>query len=441
MNYKLLFEVAKNKGIEEIELNASSNRNVSIELYKGEISKYSISESNNYSARGIINGVSGYASTEEDGKAGIEFLTDGIINNSKLIEKDNKISLFKGSKKYKKKNMYSKELEDYDMGKKVAKLYEIEEKIKAFDKRITQIEGVEYSESTSMYSKYNSHGLCLKEKTNYFFYVASIAVTGENGEVKTAFKLYFDNNIENFDVDKFVKELCEDALNKLGGAPCKSGKYKCVLNNKVVSSLMSAYIASASSEEIQKKSSMFVNMLNEKVASSKVTIIEKPLSNNLFHSYFDGDGVARYNKDVIKKGVLKTYFYNLETAAKEGVESTGNASHGGAKIGIDFTNLYLKPGKKSEEELFAQVKNGLYITNVSGLHAGLNAQSGNFSLEAEGFLIEDGKLTKPVSLITVAGNLMTLFKDIKEVANNSELLVSGSTTSSVYVKSLTISGK
>ena len=184
------------------------------------------------------------------------------------------------------------------------------------------------------------------------------------------------------------------------------------------------------------------NTLTSKSFSTALAISTfVPLSNNIFYTYFDDEGVAKTNKTIIDKGVLKTYLYNLETANKDGVETTGNASNRGNKIGVSFTNLYLKPGKKSEEELFAKIGNGLYITGVSGLHAGLNAQSGNFSLEAEGFLIKDGKLDKPVSLITVAGNLMTLFKDIKEVANNSELLSSGTTTASVYVKSLAISGK
>lgn len=441
MNYKTFFNEAKLKGITESELTISGSYNISIELFESQVSKYNISESKLFSARGIIDGKLGFANTEEDGKSGITFLANQIVNNSKLIEKDSNPFIFKGSKKYKKKNLYSTKLDEYPMEKKVARLYEIEQKIKEYDKRIFQIEGVEYSESRDTFAMYNSHGLKLKQGSNCYVYVASIAVRGENDEVKTGFKLFFDNDPEKFDVDKFVKELCDDALNKLGGTPCKSGKYKCVLSGKVTASLMHPYVASSSSEEVQKKSSMFIGMLNKEVASKKVTILEKPLSNNIFYTYFDDEGVAKTNKTIIDKGILKTYLYNLETASKDGVETTGNASNRGNKIGVSFTNLYLKPGKKSEEELFAKIGNGLYITGVSGLHAGLNAQSGNFSLEAEGFLIKDGKLDKPVSLITVAGNLMTLFKDIKEVANNSELLSSGTTTASVYVKSLAISGK
>ena len=89
----------------------------------------------------------------------------------------------------------------------------------------------------------------------------------------------------------------------------------------------------------------------------------------------------------------------------------------------------------SEEELIAKVKDGVYISSISGLHAGLNAQSGDFSLEAEGFLIENGKKTKPLTLITVGGNLVSVFQNVIGVANNSELQ-----TSSVYAPSMAIKG-
>ncbi|HBS02609.1 MAG TPA: TldD/PmbA family protein, partial [Firmicutes bacterium] len=121
---------------------------------------------------------------------------------------------------------------------------------------------------------------------------------------------------------------------------------------------------------------------------------------NVYFSYFDGEGVACTNKDVIKNGKLMTYFYNRETAKKDGVETTGNAFWGGGKIGTAFGNVFVKPGKKSFDELISDIKEGVYITDVAGLQTGMNANSGDFSCQAEGFLIKDGKLDKPLNLIT-----------------------------------------
>ncbi|HOC80263.1 MAG TPA: metallopeptidase TldD-related protein, partial [Bacilli bacterium] len=181
--------------------------------------------------------------------------------------------------------------------------------------------------------------------------------------------------------------------------------------------------------------------LNQQVASKKITILEQPLLKNCFFRYFDDEGVATQNKKIVEKGVLKTYLHNLETAQREGTTTTGNGYRGGSKIGVGFVNPSIKPGRKSEADLLAKIKTGVYISSVTGLHAGLNPQSGNFSLQAEGFMIRDGKLAEPLSLITVAGNLLDLFMNVREVANNAELQLSGISAPSLLIKSLAVSGK
>ena len=103
--------------------------------------------------------------------------------------------------------------------------------------------------------------------------------------------------------------------------------------------------------------------------------------------------------------------------------------------------LTFKPGKKSLDELVEKVQNGVYITDISGLHAGLNPQSGNFSLQSTGFLIENGKKTKGLDVITVSGNLVDLFNDIIAVGNNVKISPSGTSTPSVVVKKLNVTGK
>ena len=186
---------------------------------------------------------------------------------------------------------------------------------------------------------------------------------------------------------------------------------------------------------------MFIGKIGQKIASSKVTIEDKPLAKNVFARWFDDEGVATYNKPIIKNGRLETYLYNLTTAAKDGVKSTGNGFGGGSKRGISSAFLSLKPGKKSLDELFEMVGNGVYITDVSGLHAGLNPQSGNFSLQSTGFMIENGKKGKPLDLITVGGNLLDIFKDVLEVGNDVTVSPSGVSSESLLIKKIAVSGK
>ena len=104
-----------------------------------------------------------------------------------------------------------------------------------------------------------------------------------------------------------------------------------------------------------------------------------------------------------------------------------------------FTEL--KPSKKSQEELFKDVGDGVYITSVQGLHAGLNPQSGNFSLQSTGFLIKNGKKDRALDVITVSGNLMDVFKDVLEVGADVRVFPSGVSCPSLLLKKIVVSGK
>ena len=319
-------------------------------------------------------------------------------------------------------------------------LFEIEAKLKKADPRIVEIETVQYSEDAVEVNLVNSYGLNLKSKSNYYVYAASVVVK-QGEEVKTGYKVLLSNDPKELNIDKFVAQVVEDATRKLGGTQCDSKKYPIVLNPKTAASFLDPYLESASAEEVQKHSSLFIGKLNQQVASKKITILEQPLLKNCFFRYFDDEGVATQNKKIVEKGVLKTYLHNLETAQREGTTTTGNGYRGGSKIGVGFVNPSIKPGRKSEADLLAKIKTGVYISSVTGLHAGLNPQSGNFSLQAEGFMIRDGKLAEPLSLITVAGNLLDLFMNVREVANNAELQLSGISAPSLLIKSLAVSGK
>ena len=129
--------------------------------------------------------------------------------------------------------------------------------------------------------------------------------------------------------------------------------------------------------------------------------------------------------------------YVLHVGAQRGVGGAGDRG----KMGISTFFLALKPGNKSQEQLFQDVQDGVYITEVQGLHAGLNPQSGNFSLQSSGFLIKNGKLDRALDVVTVSGNLMEIFNDVLEVGNDVKVFPNGASCPSLYVKKTIVSGK
>jgi PmbA protein len=127
--------------------------------------------------------------------------------------------------------------------------------------------------------------------------------------------------------------------------------------------------------------------------------------------------VATVRKHIIADGRLQTLLHNLKTAAKAGCASTGNSTRGGQAV--TPINLVVQPGDLSLPQLLQTMGTGLVITDMAGLHSGLNPVSGDFSVSAQGYHVVDGVRAGSVDQITVAGNFYTLLKNIIAVANDS----------------------
>ena len=439
MNYAKFFELAKERGIAESQIQIGKSRAVSIELFHHEIENYTITDGQSVVACGIYNGKFGSARTERLDASTFDYLIEHIIQAAKGSEKEDAQPLFKGSEKYHKKNVYNPELAGISIEKKLADLRELENDVYALDSRVTEVEAG-YTERESSSEFYNSHGLKLKQKRNYFTF-GVYAVANDGKEAKTDYEVAFGSDYNAADLKALAKKAVAGAVAKFGGESIKSKKYPTVLRHDIASAFVDAFLSSAVADEVQRHSSLLEGKLGQKVASSKLTIEERPLEKNVYFSYFDDEGVATYNKAVVKKGVLQTYFYNRETAAKDGVESTGNGGWEGSRIGTVYGNIYVKPGKVDFATLIAPIKDGVYITDIAGLGTGMNTRSGDFSCQAEGFHIVDGKLAEPLTLITLSGNLLKMFGDLKGFSNELKLTPGGTQIADCYIKSMNIGGK
>ena len=439
MNFAKFFDLAKANGIMESQIAFSKTRSISMSLFRHEIETYSINDSQTVFAAGVLNGKFGSSRTEKLDKDTFPFLVKNIVMAATLNEKEQVADIFPGSEKYHKKNVFNPKLGLVPVSEKLALITEIENALYASDPRIADVE-VAYAERESDSCFYNSYGLKLKQKANYFYVFAEVVM--RDGEAtKTNGDVFLASDLSEFNKDEFVKKVVEGAAKKFGGDSIASKKYPTVLDRDVMADLIDYFLSSAIADEVQRHTSMLEGKLGEKIASSKLTIEEKPLTKNIFFSYFDGEGVATQNKVIVKNGVLKQFFYNRETAKKDGVESTGNGSWGGGKLGTTYGNIFVKPGKVSFDELIADIEDGVYITEVMGLGTGMNSVSGDFSCQAEGFHIVNGKVAEPLNLITLSGNLLKMLKDLKGFDNNAKMTLGSISIANARIKSMNIGGK
>lgn len=437
--YQKFISLAKEKGIEDIQITVNKSSSFELSLYHHEIENYGVNTNITTNFRGIYNGKFGTATCTNLTKDNTLDIIDDITNNSKVIEKNEKAQLFLGSEKYHKVKTYNKDYEKVSLKEKKDLLFNLEKEIEKQSDLIRDVVDVAFSESVGETIIINSNGLNLRQKSNYFVISAGAVVKNESDE-QVNYDIFIDNKFENFDMKEFAKNVVNKAIEKLNAKPCESKKMKTIIDRECIATLLSVYTSWCDAEQIQKHVSLFEGKLNTKIASNKLSVYDMPLIKTVYAKWFDDEGVATYNKPIIKNGVLKTYLYTLETAQKDNTMPTGNGVNAGSKIVAAPTLVYVKPSKKSLEELFEKVGNGIYITDLQGAHAGINSTSGDFSLQAQGFLIKDGKKDMPVSLITVSGNILDLFNNIGEIGGDAKLLSSGYFVPSIYFKSLSISG-
>ena len=435
-----LFEKASLKGIDEFEIYFLSNLNTSIKIYQGKIENFSNNQNQGISFRGMVDGKMGYSYSESMEDEDIDFLINEVIENASCIESLDKQFIYGEKANYTDTITYSSAIENLDTDLVKNFLIKMEEYALSIDERVKKVNFCSFAMGSGEKIIKNSKGLELHSKENICYTYISV-IAEENGVVKTGSHFQLGRDFSKFDYKELSEVAVKRALNKFGTITLTKVPKTCVIENLAFSSLLGAMSNIFSAEAVQKNISKLKGKLNEAVASSIVTLVDDPfLKDGLANSSFDDEGVPTSYKKIIQDGILKTYLYNLKTAYKDGVSSTGNGVKGSYKgtVGISSFNLYIKPSSKSFDKMIENIKEGIFITDFAGLHSGLNTISGDFSLAGEGFYIKDGKIDRPLNQITISGNFFELLKNIKDIANDIKFSFSSVGSPSIMVEGLKV---
>ena len=439
-----VIEACKEAGIEEYELYYQAGTSTEAGAFQHEINEFSSSQSGGVCFRCIVNGKMGYASTEDMRKDAARAVVRTAADNASVLESEEAVFLGVGGQEYE-----PLQLQPYTLPTTealITKVLETQERLYAADPAVVdgcQTQGLSQRSEIAIY---NSKGLDLHYE-NTTSGIIAVGMVSDGQEMSDDYQIKL-GKLDTIDVEQLTKKAVSNAKIKLGGDVAPTGQYPVIFNPDAMCSLLSVFSSIFSSEAAQKGLSQLAGKEGEVIAAPIVTLVDDPFhKDNPEPINFDAEGSPTHRKNVIEKGVLNTLLYNLKTAAVAGKKTTGNASKAGydAQVAIRPFTMFLENGEVSEEELLAQANEGVYITDLSGLHAGANAISGDFSLQSAGFMIRDGKKAEYVKSFTVAGNYYELLKNVRALANNCELPNAFGKTAfgspSVLVDGLTIAGK
>jgi PmbA protein len=300
----------------------------------------------------------------------------------------------------------------------------------ALDPRIVNSEGASVSCQQSQFVLANSLGFMggFPSSRHYL----SCAVIASDGEQMQRDDWYVSQRAA---ADLAKPEAVGDyagrrALARLRSRKIETTEAPVLFEAPAANSLLSHFVSAASGGNLYRKTSFLVDRLGSEVFSPVVSIVERPhLPRGQASSYFDDDGVATHERDIVTRGVLNGYFLGSYSARKLGMKTTGNA--GGNH------NLIANSGDLDLPALIRETRTGLLVTELMG--QGINLVTGDYSRGAAGYWIEGGEIAYPVEEITIAGNLRDMFRGI--VAIGSDVLTRGSrTTGSILVERMTIAG-
>ena len=287
-----------------------------------------------------------------------------------------------------------------------------------------------FTEDKSNFILANSEGFCEGYKDSSFI-ASSVAVAKNETSMERDYEYTNKCHLKDIkDAEELGKLAAEKTIRKLNPKKISSEKISIIFDKRIAKGILSAFANAISSSAISRGTSFLKDKINEKIFSKDISIFDKPdILKGLGSRSFDSEGVISETLKLVEKGVLKNYLLDTYNGKKLNLKSNGRC--GGS------SNLYFEKGKVSYKDLLSSNSRCLYITETIG--HGSNIVTGDYSVGATGFFVENGEFQYPINEITIAGNFKDMFKNIT-LANDLEFEYS-TNSPTMLIEGMVVAGK
>ena len=333
---------------------------------------------------------------------------------------------------------------EWDSAKAVELALAVERAAKQADSRVVGIEQAVYVDGAERVGIAASTGIAGEfEASHAYAYVQALAEGERSRETGLGFGLA--RGPAGLDPTAIGTEAAERATEMIGASKPSSRSCPVVLDPTVAASFVGLLGGTLGADAVQRGRSPLAERLGDEVASEAFVLHDDGLDPGGFASSpVDGEGVPHRRTALIEDGRLRTFLYDTYAARRGGVESTGNAGRVGYRTGpsVSASNLIVSPGSLSFTDLLGEAGEGICITDVAGLHSGVNPISGVFSVGASGRVIKAGELAEPVREFTIASDLVSMLRAVRAVGEEARWVPFGGSvrTAPLLIGEMTISG-
>ncbi|PKN16239.1 MAG: TldD/PmbA family protein [Deltaproteobacteria bacterium HGW-Deltaproteobacteria-23] len=416
------------------------SRTLSVEARDGKIDTFKAAQPVGVGIRTLQSGGMGFSYSSSFDETDLLRMVDSACTGAQLQTPD-QFNLLPAASIYQEMPaLFDKNLGAVSVAAKVELALELERLTMAADSRIKRVRKASYGESVYSVHLRNSFDL-------YGGYAgssvsSSVAAIAENeGDSQLGWDFGFSAGFEAIDIAAIASSAAKMAVSQLGAKKIAGMNCPVVIDSRVAADFLGLLAPSFSAENLFKGKSLLQGKSGEQLFPLSITIRDDAtLRGGMATAPFDGEGVASQDTLLVEAGVINGFLYDTAYAARMGVVSTGNSARSGVKglPHLGSSNFFIENGTASPLSLRADIVRGLLITSVIGMHTA-NPVSGDFSVGASGFLIEQGEITFPVKGLAISGNIINLFKNVEKVGDDLRFF-STVAAPSLRINSLDVSG-
>jgi PmbA protein len=427
---------------EQVEVFVARSRSTSVKAYGGEVEALTSAASAGVGIRVIDDHRQGFAHAGTLDEAVIAEVLDDARDNAGFGEQDEWLGLAEpDGVAAVRQDLWRDAVVAFPTEQKVEIALALERAVKGIDRRVTGVRAAAYGDSQGEAAIASTTGMRQSWRATYCSAsVSAIAVDGD--ETKTGAGVDNGRDPSELDLDRVAADAVDRATRLFGAKPVASQRLTVVFEPRLAATIIGLTGGTLSGERVLKGRSPFADRLGDAIAAECVVLVDDPTNPlSMGADEFDGEGLACRRNVLVDGGVLRGFLHDAYTGRRAGVPSTASAVRGYRSTPTPGAQaLAVAPGTRSFDDIVASIDHGFLVQDLSGLHSGVNAVSGDFSVGAEGLMIRGGAIAEPVREVTLASTLQRLLLDIREVGADLEWRPGGTGAATLVIDDVSLSG-
>ncbi|MBX3073389.1 hypothetical protein KF728_21465 [Candidatus Obscuribacterales bacterium] len=424
---------ARQYGATDCEVSVNEYESVEVGVRLGEVEELNGAQGRGLRFRALVGQKSASTNTSDLTRASVARMVKKTVELARESEGDEFAGLPEAhlfAKSLPELDLFDPSLDKVDINTKIEMAKKAEAAARAADPRIVNSNGGGFSDSRGLVVFANSRGFVGSYAGTSCSLNAGVLASENDGPMQSGGWSSSSRTFAGLDTPEAIgAEAARRALRHLGARKVKTQEVPVVFDPIMAARLLAQFVGAASGTHVYRRSSFLAGKVGEIVAAKDLVIVDDPTMKGALGSRpFDGEGLPVCRRLIVEDGKLQTYLIDSYAGRKLGM--TPNSDSVG--------NLHIQAGKHSPAEIIGSIKNGLYLTAVSG--PGFNSVTGDYSMGATGIWIENGELAYPVEKITVASNVLDMMKGIEMIG--SDLVFRSSTVApTLKINKMMVSGK